>query len=1057
MLNQIIAFSLKQRLLILAVAALLLGYGSLVVAGLAVDVFPDLNRPMVTILTEAHGLAPEEVESLVTLPIESLMNGATGVQRVRSSSAIGFSIIHVEFEWATAIRDARQIVAEKLQLAKQRLPAETVSVIAPVSSVMGEVMLIGLTSTGLFQPLELRTLADWTVRQRLLSVPGIAQVSVIGGGRKQFQVLTTPARLNQFGVSLTQLTEATRDANASTAGGFLETGGGERLVRNVARARTADDLANSVVTSRHGTPVFVRSVAEVAEGAEAKRGDASVNAQPAVLMTIQKQPNADTIALMGRIDRALDEITTSLPAEVTIHRDIFRQSHFIEAAIGNVKEALRDGAGLVAIVLFLFLWNLRTTMISLTAIPLSIVLTGLMFRWFGLSVNTMTLGGLAIAIGVIVDDAIIDVENVYRRLIENRRQPSPEPALTVVFKASSEVRSSIVFATLIIVLSFLPLFALGGMEGRMFQPLGIAYIISLLASLVVSLTVVPALCSYLLPNIRGGEEDSALVRVLKNAQVASLRVVMKRPYPVISLALALTVIAGLLTTRLGREFLPPFNEGTLVIQAVTAPGTSLAESNRVGAMIERSLLQLPEVKSTARRTGRAELDEHAEGVNSSEIDVALWTAESKHARDGKGKQQPQQLRPREVIIADIRKRLDRLPGVVYDVGQPISHRLDHLLSGIRSQVAVKIFGNDLEMLRVLGERVRSEMAEVPGVVDLSVEQQVEIPQLRIALDREACARYGLRVADAAELLETALNGHVTTQVLDQQRSFDVMVRFASDARSQPETIAEALIDTPVGARVPLSQLATVSEARGPNTINRENVLRRIVVQCNTAGRDLNGVIEDIQARIRGLQKQAEWPQGYFVQYGGQFESQQQATKQIALLSVVVMLGIGMLLFVALKSHNAALQVMVNLQLAFVGGVFALWLTGGTLSVASLVGFITLLGIATRNGIMMISHYQHLMREEGEPFGETMIVRGTLERLRPVLMTALVAALGMLPLALGKGQTGKEILQPLAVVILGGLITSTALSQIVTPTLFLRFGGTPPEPATRAASDRPRRG
>lgn len=1053
MLNYIIAFSLRQRLLVLAVAGLILVYGVRVVSQLPVDVFPDLNRPTVTILTEGHGLAPEEVETLVTLPIESLMNGATGVQRVRSSSAIGFSIVHVEFEWGMNIYTARQIVAEKLQLAKERLPEEAVSVMAPISSVMGEIMLIGLTADGTTSPMDLRTIADWVVRQRLLSVPGVAQVSVIGGERKQFQILTSPDQLKQYDVTLNELTEAARAANANTAGGFVERGSFEYLVRNVGRAHTAEDLKRSVVSAEHGVPVRIGDVATVVEGAQSKRGDGSIDGTPAVVMTVQKQPNVNTVTLTRRIEKALDDIQVTLPKDVKIHRDIFRQSHFIEASIHNVKRALLDGAVLVGIVLFLFLMNLRVTFICLLSIPLSFLLTGLVFQYFGLSINTMTLGGLAIAIGVIVDDSIVDVENVFRRLTENRHRREPEPVLRVVFRASSEIRNSIVFATFIIILAFLPLFALSGMEGRMFVPLGVAYIVSLFASLIVSLTVVPALSSYLLPQVRGGEEDSPLVRVLKRAQGAILRRAMPHPHRVMAVAGALVVLAAALSTRLGREFLPSFNEGTFTIQAVAAPGTSLSESNRVGQVVERLLLEVPEVRSTARRTGRAELDEHAEGVNAAEIDVSLWTPELlRRAEPEHDKPKPKRIRPRNQVMADIRERLDRIPGMFYDVGQPLSHRLDHLLSGIRTQVAVKVFGSDLEVLRQTAERIRQEMATVPGVVDLYVEQQVEIPQLRVAFDRDACARYGLRVADAAEMLETALNGHVVTEVLEQQRTFEVMVRFAEGARDRQETIADALIDTPVGAKVPLSQLAAVAEATGPNTINRENVQRRIVVQCNTAGRDLNSVIRDVQRKVAALQRQ-EWPEGYFVQFGGQFESQQQAQRQILMLSLLVLVGIALMLYVALKSWRAALLVMVDLPLAMVGGVLALYVTGTTLSVASLVGFITLLGIATRNGIMMISHYLHLMAEEGEEFGEAMVLRGTRERLRPVMMTALVAALGMVPLVLGAGQTGKEILQPLAVVILGGLMTSTLLDQIVTPTLFLRFGK-PAALAARARAETP---
>ena len=1040
MLNKVIRFSLEHRMLVVCAAAVLLVYGAFVAARLSVDVFPDLNRPRVTILTDAHGMAPEEVETLVSLPIESLMNGATGVKGVRSESSIGFSLIHVEFDWGQDIYVARQIVAEKLQLAQERLPEDATTIMAPISSVMGEIMLIGLSSTGDTTPMELRTLADWVVRQRLLSVPGIAQVITMGGERKQFQVISSPDRLKQLDVGLDDLIEAVRHSNAGTSGGFMDRGSVEYLVRNVGRVRTAEDLALSAIESRDGTPVTIGDVASVRLDSQAKRGDASINASPAVIMSVMKQPNVNTVTLTREIDTALDEIALALTGDVAIDREVFRQSHFIESSIENVNHALRDAAILMAIVLFVFLANWRTVSICLLSIPLSIVMTALVFKWWGLSVNTMTLGGLAIAIGMIVDDSIINVENVFRRLIENRQKADPEPALQVVYRASSEVRNPILFATIIIILVFLPLFALGGMEGRMFVPLGIAYMVSLLASLIVSLTVVPALSYYLLPQMKGTDDDSLVVRWLKALQAAVLPRVVRRSASVIAGAVALIAVAGFLGMRLGREFLPTFNEGTLTITAVAPPGTSFAEGDRLGSMIEDALLEVPEVRSTSRRTGRADESEHAHGVNASEIDVALWTPEliERHEELG-GREPPGRLRKRDEFLADIRERVNRIPGVFYDIGQPLSHRLDHLLSGVRTQVAVKIFGTDRDDLRHTAERIRKEMSQVEGVVDLYVEPQVSVPQLQISIDRPACARYGMQAFALVELLETALHGHEVAEVLDQQRTFDVMVRFAADARDSAVAIADMLIDTPSGTRVPLSQLARVEETLGPNTINRENVQRRIVVQCNTAGRDLNSVIHDIQGRIGSLQRDDTWPQGYFVEYGGQFESQQRATRQILLLSLMVVAAIAMMLYVALRSIRATAIVLFNLPLALVGGALALWITGSTLSVASLIGFITLLGIATRNGIMMISHYQHLMLHEGESFNESMVLRGTRERLRPVLMTAIVSALAMVPLALGAGETGKEILHPLAVVILGGLITSTTLDQIVTPTLYLRFG------------------
>ncbi|MFN3648227.1 MAG: efflux RND transporter permease subunit [Armatimonadota bacterium] len=1039
MLNHLIQFCIRQRFMVVCAAALLLVYGAAAVAKMPVDVLPDLNRPVVTILTEAHGLAAEEVETLVTFPIESMMNGAAGVERVRSASSAGLSIVWVEFDWDAEILRARQIVTEKLQLAQARLPEEAIPTMGPVSSIMGEIMLISLQSkSGETEPIEIRSYADWVVRQRLLAIPGVSQAVPIGGGVKQFQVLTNPTRLQQYGVTLNQLTEAVRGSNQSTAGGFLQSPQREAVIRIMGRARTLEDIGRTVVAVRNGVPVTVEQVADVRFGPALARGDASENGSPAVILSIQKQPNANTLALTRQIDRALEEVEASLPRDVEINRHLFRQSDFIETAIHNVEEALRDGSFLVFLVLLVFLLNLRTTVISLTAIPLSFVIAMLVLHRFDISINTMTLGGLAVAIGELVDDSIVDVENVFRRLKENRLKPNPDPPLQVVYRASAEVRNSIVFATIIIALVFLPLLSLEGMEGRVFMPLGLAYITALSASLLVSLTVTPALCAYLLarpsgagraarvPLLRrllgsGEPEDGPLVRYLKRWDAPLVRWAVGSSGVVLAGAMVLVLGAAALFPLMGREFLPPFNEGSLSINAILPPGTSLAESNRIGTVLERQLLTVPEVAHTGRRTGRAELDEHAEGVNVSEIDVGL---------------KPSQRSMRE-IQAEIREKLGRVPGVVIAVGQPISHRLDHLSSGVRAALAVKVYGSDLDVLRRHAEEVREVLAGIRGVVDLQVEPQVEVPQVRVSLNREAAARYGLTPGAVAETLETAFNAHSFSKVMDGQRTYDLVVWFDEEARGNVDVIRRTLIDTPVGPRIPLGQLAEIRTGTGPNTINRENVSRRIVVQANVEGRDLDSVVGELQTRMREVQE--DWQPGYFVEYGGQFESQQSAMGQIVFLGGFTVFGIFLVLFVALGSWRLALQVMVNLPLAMVGGVVAVFLTGGVLSVASLVGFITLFGIATRNGIMMISHYVHLMREEGEPFGEAMIVRGTLERLAPVLMTALTAAFGLLPLALSAGQPGKELLQPIAVVILGGLISSTLLDQVVTPALFYRVG------------------
>ncbi|TQF13593.1 efflux RND transporter permease subunit [Myxococcus llanfairpwllgwyngyllgogerychwyrndrobwllllantysiliogogogochensis] len=1021
MLDHVILFSLRHRLFVVLAAVAVLLYGGWAVTRLPVDVFPDLNRPTVTVMTEAGGLSPEEVETLITTPIETAMNGAPGVQRVRSSSGVGLSIVYVEFDWGTDIYLDRQLVSERLQVASERLPRDVAPHLTPVSSIMGEILLLGVQSEeGRTSPLELRSLADWVLRQRLLTIPGIAQVTVLGGGVKQFQVRVAPEKLLAFGLTFEDVERAAGLSQGNTTGGFVDQGGREYLVRNLARSASVEDLRGTVVAVREGVPVRLSQVAEVDVGPAVKRGDGGMNGRPAVILAVQKQPGASTLALTEQVDAAVKDLRLTLPDDVRVET-LFRQADFIQAAVGNVVEALRDGALLVVVVLFLFLVNLRTTAITLTAIPLSFVITALVMNAFGLSINTLTLGGLAVAVGELVDDAIVDVENVYRRLRENRAKDTPEPALRVIYRASAEVRGSIVFATLIVVLVFLPLFALGGIEGRLFAPLGVAYVVSILASLLVSLTVTPAMCAYLLPRGRLLEHgDGALVRWLKARARRVLDVALGHPKPVLVGATLLVLAAVAVVPFLGRSFLPPFNEGTATVNVLAPPGTSLEESNRFGLLAERLIASVPEVKTVGRRTGRAEQDEHAEGVHYSELDVDF--------KEGG--------RPRDVVLADLRERLAVLPGLSVSVGQPISHRLDHLLSGIRAQVAVKLFGQDLDALRGKAEEVRAVMAQVPGVVDLQVEQQTLIPQLQVRLKREESARLGVQPGAMAEQLEKAFNGVVVGQVLEGQRTFDVLVRYEERARVDAEAFRRALVDTPSGARVPVAAIADVVESRGPNVIHHDHLQRRVVIMANVAGRDLGSAVEEVRERVAAS---VTLPTGTFLSYEGQFESQQSATRLIALLSLLSLAGMFLVLYAHFRSVRLVAQVMLNIPLALVGSVTAVVLTGQPLSVATLVGFVTLCGIASRNTIMLISHYLHLVEQEGEVFSRELVLRGSLERLVPVLMTALTAGLALVPLALASGAPGKEILHPVATVILGGLISSTLLDLLVTPAVFYRFG------------------
>lgn len=1023
MLTRLIEFSLRNRLFVLALGALVLAYGAYVAARLPVDVFPDLNRPTVTLMTEAPGLAPEEVEMLVSLPLETALNGAPGVNRVRATCSVGLSIVQVEFDWGQDIYRARQLVQERIALAEAKLPAGTEVHMGPISSLMGEILLIGVSSPeGKTAPPDLRTLADWQIAPRLLTIPGISQVVAIGGGRKQLQVRAVPERMAAHGVTFEEVNLAVERAQGGSGGGFITSGAREVLVRNLGRTAGPEEIGATVVKQRGGRPVLLRDVAEVGHGIQTMRGNAGVSGQPAVILGVQKQPGVDTTRLTAQVEAALAEMRTALPPDARIDV-LFRQATFIEHAVRNVQEAIRDGAVMVVLVLFMFLLNFRTTFITLTAIPLSFAVAALVFHAWDISINTMTLGGLAVAVGMVVDDAIVDVENVHRRLRENHHAPAPRPVLRVIADASSEVRSSILFATLVIVLVFLPLFALGGIEGRLFRPIGIATIVAMLASFVVSLTLIPVLCSYLLPRMKRlrAEGDGWLVRLLKRGDERFiLRPALRQPWAVMAVALLLVAGSVALYPRMGRAFLPEFNEGTATISLAMAPGTSLEESDRIGRAAERLLLTIPEIKVTGRRTGRAELDEHAEGVHRSEIDVDLAAG----------------TRGRAEILHDIREKLGAMPGVLVSVGQPISHRLDHMLSGVQAAIAVKIHGPDLARLRSYAAQAEAAMRGVPGIVDLQVEKQVLIPQVKIELDRERAALHGLQPGELTRRLEAGLNGRVVGQVLEGTRTLDLVVRFADSARADPERLRELLIDTPSGGRVPLGTIAEVRESQGPNAISREDAMRRIVISANTAGRDLGSIVADIQ---RLLPERVPLAAGYFVAYEGQFQSQEKAARLIAILSGLTLLVVFLLLYAHFHSGVIVAQVLLNGPLAFVGALALTYVLIGTVTVATLVGLITLAGIATRNTIMMISHYLHLMAEEGEAFGEAMIVRGSLERLVPVTMTALTAGLALIPLVLAAHEPGKEVLYPVAVVILGGLVSSTLLDLAVTPAVFLKFG------------------
>ena len=1017
--------SLHNRLFVLVAAFALVGYGSFELSRMPVDVFPDLNRPTVTLLTEAEGMAPEEVEQLITYPLETAMNGLPGVERVRSVSGVGLSILYVEFAWGSDLYRNRQQVAERIAAVREQLPAALVPQMGPVTSVMGEIMLVAMsvdTKAGDgVSPMQMRELADFIVRPRLLAIPGVAQVIPIGGEVRQYQVTPNVPQMARLGVTLDDLERAVKQFGSNTGGGFVDQNRAEYVVRNIGRTTRIEDLRSLVVTMRDGQAITLGQVATADFAARFKRGDAGANGRAAVILSVQKQPGADTVPLTRAIEAALQELGRTLPEGVRADQVLFRQADFIEASIGNVEAALRDAVIVVAIILFAFLLNVRTTAISLLAIPISILFTVLVFRLLGLSINTMTLGGLAIAIGELVDDAVVDVENVFRRLKENREAGRPRPVLEVVADASREVRSGIIYATIIVVLVFLPLFALQGIEGRLFAPLGVAYIVSILGSLVTSVTVTPVLCYYLIPGMkRLAERESLLVRALKRWDTRLLYWSFDRLAPLVGITAVLVGLAAVGAWFLPRAFLPPFNEGTLTVSMTFQPGISLAESNRLGTVAERLIQGVPEVRSVGRRVGRAELDEHAEGVHSTEMDVDL--------RPG---------RPKEEVLADLRRRVGVLPAA-FNIGQPIGHRLEHLLSGVNAAIAIKLYGDDLDTLRGLAENLRARLATIPGLVDLLVERQVRVPQLQVRLDYARAALYGVTPAALADNLEKLTNGKVVSQVVDGQKRFDVVLRL-SDPERTTDALAGLLIETPRG-RVPLRTFADVEDTDGPNQVLRENGRRRIVVQANTDGSGEGRIVEAIRVEIGKL----ALPQGYSVAVEGTFQAQEEATKLIGALSLVSLVLIFTVLYSRYRSAVLALLIMGNVPLALIGSVVALWVAGQPLSVASMVGFITLTGISARNGILKVSHYINLVLHEGEAFGPDMVVRGSLERLTPVLMTALSAGFALLPLMLGADAPGKEILHPVAITIFGGLVSATLLDTLLTPAVFLRLGRLPLE-------------
>ncbi|MBS7789365.1 CusA/CzcA family heavy metal efflux RND transporter [Roseococcus sp. SDR] len=1021
MFNTLVTFSLRNRLFVLVAAMLVTVYGAWTLTRMPVDVFPDLNKPTVVLMTEAEGMAPEEAEQLVSFPIETAVNGLPGVTRVRSVSSVGLSIVYVEFDWGADIWRARQQVNERLGQIAGQLPPRVQPMMAPVSSIMGEIMLVAMTAPadGSVSAMELRTLADWVMRPRLLTIPGVSQVIPIGGEVRQFRVMPDLHRLNALDIDFEALQAALRQFGTNAGGGYVDQAGREFLIRNLGRTTSLEDLRNAPVGFREGQAILLRQVAEVDFGARFRRGDAGVDGGSAVILGIQKQPGADTIRLTQAVEAALADLQSAMPRGVRGDRVKFRQANFIETSIRNLQTVLAEAAVVVAIVLFAFLLNVRTTFISLTAIPLSILLSVIVFSWIGISINTMTLGGIAIAVGELVDDAVVDVENVFRRLGENRHAATPAPILQVIAAASMEVRSGIVYATMIIIMVFLPLFALTGIEGRLFAPLGIAYIVAILASLVVSITVTPVLCYFLLPKMKNlGEHEGWLVRKLKALNDRLLRWAFARRGAVLGVAGIAVLAAGASVPFLPRLFLPAFNEGTVLISLTFQPGISLNQSSELGRAAENIVRQVPEVRGVGRRTGRAELDEHAEGVHRSELDVDLAPS----------------ARSRAEVLGDLRDRLAVLPGSV-SIGQPISHRLEHMLSGVQAQIALKVFGDDLDTLRALAETIRARLAtSVPGLVDLQLERQVRVPQLRIAIDHERASLYGVSTAAILEKMQALTGGIVVSQILEGSRRYDLVMRLA-DADRTTDSLANALIETP-GGRVPLRMLARVEDADGPNQVLREGARRRIVVQANTDGKvDMAQAVAGIRAELARI----ELPPGYSTSLEGTFQAQEEAMQTIGLLGLLSLAMIFTVLYSRYRSATLALIIMGNVPLALIGAVLAIWISGQPLSVATLVGFVTLTGIAARNGILKISHYLNLALHEGEKWGLALVLRGSAERLTPVLMTALAAGLALIPLTIGADAPGKEILHPVAVTILGGLVSATLLDTFVTPILFHRFG------------------
>ena len=1021
MLNKIIHYSLHNRLLILVCAVLLMVGGTYTAFHTDVDVFPDLNAPTVVIMTEANGMAPEEVERIVTFPVETAVNGATDVRRVRSSSTTGFSVVWVEFDWGTDIYLARQIVSEKLAIVSESLPDYVGKpTLGPQSSILGEMLIVGMTadSTSL---LDLRTMADWTIRPRLLSTGGVAQVAVIGGDIKEYQVLLDPDRMKHYGVGLDEVLAVCRTMNQNANGGVLYEYSNEYIIRGVLSTAKAEELAKGVVKTLPGNvPVLLRDIATVQIGGKSpKLGLASEKAKPAVLITVTKQPNTSTLELTEKLDASLADLQKSLPADVHISTDIFRQSRFIDSSINNVKNSLVEGSLFVIVVLFLFLMNVRTTAISLVAMPLSLLVSIVVLHFMGLTINTMSLGGLAIAIGSLVDDAIVDVENVYKRIRENRLLPIGEqrPTLDVVFDASREVRMPILNSTLIIVVSFVPLFFLTGMEGRMLVPLGIAFIVALFASTVVALTLTPVLCSYLLDRREPGkkpEQDSPVARKLRAVYRVALEAAISHRKYVLGVTFILFALSLGLFFTLGRSFLPPFNEGSFTINVSTLPGISLEESDKIGRRAEELLLQVPEIQTVARKTGRAELDEHALGVNVSEIEAPFELGE----------------RTRDEVTEDVRRRLSSISGANIEIGQPISHRIDAMLSGTEANIAIKLFGTDLNRLFSLGNEVKEAVEGIEGLVDLKVEQQIERPQLTITPRRDLLAKYGIPLPEFGEYVNVMLAGEAVSQVYDDGKYFDLTVKASNDSRESMEAIRNMMIDAG-GQKIPLSYVADIRSAAGPNTINRENVQRKVVVSANVAGRDLRGVVNDIQ---KAVSERITLPEGYHVEYGGQFESEQAASRTLLFTSAMSILVIFLLLYNEFKDARESGVVLLNLPLALIGGVLILRLTSGEISIPAIIGFISLFGIATRNGMLLISHYTQL-RSEGMPLYRA-VVQGSLDRLNPILMTALSSALALIPLAINGDLPGNEIQSPMATVILGGLLSSTFLNGFIIPIMYL---------------------